>query len=195
MSVYTGGLQRPIVPTDKNGKEVPVRVFDAFKTPQQMPWLWGVFCQQFSWFDKAPARIKNTPQPLYDGTWRHDNESWVCVCVYVRVCCTCAYVLCSMDRERVEGKKREKSEAHTHTHTRVHREWEKHTHTHTRNSRIRVMPFPHIYTRYTGDFAENGWLVASTCSLRSVRFKYKISFYRNYIFFLRDPFLFKERAY
>ena len=120
ISVYIGGLQRPIVPTDKNGNEVPVRVFDAFKTPREMPWLWGVFCQQFSWFDKAPARIKNTPQPLYDGTWRHDNESWVCVCVcasvlHVRVC------VCSMDRER-DRKWKEKKAKHTHTRGYIERE-------------------------------------------------------------------------
>ena len=130
ISVYIGGLQRPIVPTDKNGDEVPVRVFDAFKTPRQMPWLWGVFCQQFSWFDKAPARIKNTPQPLYDGTWRHDNESWVCMCMCVCVTRVRVYVWVQW-REREKRRKRS-----THTHTRGYIESERNTHTHSLSHEI-----------------------------------------------------------
>ena len=134
ISVYIGGLQRPIVPTDKNGNEVPVRVFDSFKTPRQMPWLWGVFCQQFSWFDKAPARVKNTPQPLYDGTWRHDNESWVCVCVracvlHVRVCVCVQWI----ERGGGGGGRRKSS---THTHTRGYIESESNTHTLTHTHEI-----------------------------------------------------------
>jgi hypothetical protein len=71
-----GGYQKQLVPTDKDNKEVPVRTFDAFKTPNVKPWVWGVFCQQFSWFD-GKVDVKNTPMPLYEGTWRHDNETWV----------------------------------------------------------------------------------------------------------------------
>lgn len=71
-----GGYQKEITPTNKNGKSVPVRLWDAFKTPNVEPWIWGVFCEQFSWFD-GKTDVKNTPQPLYQGTWRHDNESWV----------------------------------------------------------------------------------------------------------------------
>ena len=44
--------------------------------PNLAPWVWGIFCKQFSWFD-GKTDVKSTPMPLYEGTWRHDNESWV----------------------------------------------------------------------------------------------------------------------
>lgn len=76
MSTAAGGYQKEIAPTDKDGRKLPVRLWDAFKVPNVRPPVWGTFCEQFSWFD-AKTSVKNTPQPLYEGTWRHDNESWV----------------------------------------------------------------------------------------------------------------------
>ena len=53
-----------------------VRLWDAFKLPRARPPVWGIFCEQFMWFE-GKTGVKSTPQPLYEGTWRHDNESWV----------------------------------------------------------------------------------------------------------------------
>jgi hypothetical protein len=48
-----GGYQKQLVPTNKDGKEMPVRLWDAFKTPNTEPWIWGIFCEQFSWFGEC----------------------------------------------------------------------------------------------------------------------------------------------
>ena len=94
-----GGYQKEIVPTNKDGKRLPVRLWDAFKVPNARPPVWGTFCEQFSWFDGKTA-VKNTPQPLYEGTWRHDNESWV----IVRDISTCpCFPACRRCEEKIRG--------------------------------------------------------------------------------------------
>ena len=61
--------------------------------------MWGIFCEQFSWFE-GTTTVKNTPQPLYKGTWRHDNESWV----FLREISTCpCFPACRHCQEKIRG--------------------------------------------------------------------------------------------
>jgi hypothetical protein len=96
-----GGYQKEIAPTDKDGKALPVRLWDDFKVPTERPAVWGTFCEQFSWFD-GKTGVKNTPQPLYEGTWRHDNESWVILREISK--CPC-FPACRECEEKIPGTK------------------------------------------------------------------------------------------
>ena len=46
--------------------------------------------------------MKNTPQPLYEGTWRHDNESWVVLREISK--CPC-FPECMECEEKIRGTK------------------------------------------------------------------------------------------
>jgi hypothetical protein len=94
-----GGYQKQLQPTDKDAKPLPVRLWNAFKSPNHRPWVWGIFCEQFSWYEKKTT-VKNTPMPLYEGAWRHDNETWI----IVREISTCpCFPACAECEHKIRG--------------------------------------------------------------------------------------------
>lgn len=47
-----------------------------FQIPKQVPYVYGMFCEQSAWQDvSTPTKVT----PPYDGSWRYDNETWVIV--------------------------------------------------------------------------------------------------------------------
>lgn len=92
-----GGYQKEMVPTDYNNKPVLRKLWNKFHIPAQAPYVYGVFCEQRAWQDKS-SDTKVTP--LYDGSWRYDNETWV----IVRDIATCpCFPVCSECEETLPG--------------------------------------------------------------------------------------------
>lgn len=69
-----GGYQRKLFPTDKNTDPVPERLWSNFHVAREAPFMFGTFCNQFSWYDED---IDIKVAPPYAGSWRHENETWV----------------------------------------------------------------------------------------------------------------------
>lgn len=63
---------RTPVPGSVPGKFDGVRLhLHAHVTAHFVTWcaqVWGIFCEQFSWYE-GKTTVKNTPQPLYEGSW------------------------------------------------------------------------------------------------------------------------------
>jgi len=69
-----GGYQTEIKPTDRFGNTISSRLYSRFAVPNTSPFVYGSFCNQFAWYD-GTTTVKDTP--LYKGSWRYDNETWI----------------------------------------------------------------------------------------------------------------------
>jgi len=96
-----GGYIKQLVPTDKDNRAIdpPSKLWANFHIPTSVPYAYGVFCEQYSWFDTSSDTKQSPP---YDGAWRYDNETWV----IVRDISTCpCFPACSVCEERLPGTK------------------------------------------------------------------------------------------